>query len=195
MYKKKDMNIESYDGKDAFYSGTDEEYEEFLKNADIKINEGEDAEPVENTQRVNLNETINLQNVIDRFKKTAGDIGSGAKTLKDTVVGKMDMFKSKKEETEDEDKAETTESDSVTEKAKSADGSALAETKAKFADIYKDITSLSSKLDAISSKLDASAARGKEDMKDLDGNYSDIMTSVNSASADILEIKQAINSV
>ena len=29
---KKGMNIESYDGQDAFYTGTDEEYEEFLKN-------------------------------------------------------------------------------------------------------------------------------------------------------------------
>ncbi len=30
------MNIESYDGQDAFYTGTDEEYEEFLKNVDVK---------------------------------------------------------------------------------------------------------------------------------------------------------------
>ena len=93
MYKKKDMNIESYEGNDAFYSGSDEESEEFLKNADIKMNG--DAEPVENTQRINLNETINIQNVIDKFKKTAGGIGSSAKNLKDTVVSKMDMFKAK----------------------------------------------------------------------------------------------------
>ena len=33
---KKGMNIESYDGQDAFYTGTDEEYEEFLKNIDVK---------------------------------------------------------------------------------------------------------------------------------------------------------------
>ena len=33
---KKGMNIESYDGQDAFYTGTDEEYEEFLKNVDVK---------------------------------------------------------------------------------------------------------------------------------------------------------------
>ena len=39
MYKKKDMNIESYEGQDAFYSGSDEEYEEFLKNADLEIEE------------------------------------------------------------------------------------------------------------------------------------------------------------
>ena len=33
---KKGMNIESYDGQDAFYTGTDEEYEEFLKNVYVK---------------------------------------------------------------------------------------------------------------------------------------------------------------
>ncbi len=66
---KKGMNIESYDGQDAFYTGTDEEYEEFLKNVDVKTDNDADAEPVENTQRINLNETINIQSVIDKFKK------------------------------------------------------------------------------------------------------------------------------
>ena len=55
---KKGMNIESYDGQDAFYTGTDEEYEEFLKNVDVKTDNDADAEPVENTQRINLNERL-----------------------------------------------------------------------------------------------------------------------------------------
>ena len=42
---KKGMNIESYDGQDAFYTGTDEEYEEFLKNAEVKTDNDADAEP------------------------------------------------------------------------------------------------------------------------------------------------------
>lgn len=102
---KKDMNIMPYDGQDAFYSGTDEEYEEFLRQASERVNFiNADTEPesVDNTQRINLNETINLQNVIDKFKKTAGDIGQGAKTFKDSVVNKMDKFMAKKPETEEE---------------------------------------------------------------------------------------------
>ena len=94
---KKDINIESYDGQDAFYAGTDEEYEQFLKNADVRMNIGEDAEPVANTQRINLNETINIQGVIDKFRKTAGEIESGAKKIKDSVVSRMDSLKAKKE--------------------------------------------------------------------------------------------------
>lgn len=102
---KKNMNIESYEGRDAFYSGTDEEYQDFLKRAaaglDMEDDE-KDPEPVDNTQRINLGETINLQNVIDKFKKTAGGIGQGAKALKDNVVTKMDKFKAKASETEEE---------------------------------------------------------------------------------------------
>lgn len=107
---KKGMNIESYDGQDAFYTGTDEEYEEFLKNADVKMDNDTDAEPVENTQRINLNETINIQSVIDKFKKKAGDIENGARKFKDTFVSKVDEFKAKKEtENTSEEKNETEE--------------------------------------------------------------------------------------
>lgn len=104
---KKD-NIMSYDGQDAFYSGTDEEYKEFLKKATEGIDMDKadrEPEPVDNTQKINLNETINLQNVIDKFKKTAGGIGQGAKALKDNVVSKMDKFKNKKADN-DEDEQE-----------------------------------------------------------------------------------------
>lgn len=99
----KGMNIQSYDGQDAFYSGTDEEYEEFLRRASENMNFDDEMinpEPVENTQKINLNETINLQNVIDKFKKTAGGIGQGAKAIKDSVAAKIDKLKEKKAEKE-----------------------------------------------------------------------------------------------
>ena len=44
-----------------------------------------------------MNETINIQSVIDKFKKKAGDIENGARKFKDTVVSKVDEFKAKKE--------------------------------------------------------------------------------------------------
>ena len=40
---KKGMKIESYDGQDAFYTGTDEEYEEFLKKIDFEKREKYDG--------------------------------------------------------------------------------------------------------------------------------------------------------
>ena len=94
---KKGMNIESYDGQDAFYTGTDEEYEEFLKIVDVQTDNVSDAEPGENPQSIKETESIKLQSVIDKFKKKAGDIENGARKFKDTVVSKVDEFKAKKE--------------------------------------------------------------------------------------------------
>lgn len=106
----KDLNIESYEGEDAFYSGNDEDYEEFLKSVDGKINASEDAEPVENTQKINLNlgDTINIQGVIDKFKKKAGELGTVAKNVKEDVAGRIEDFKAATAENEqDEDDGET----------------------------------------------------------------------------------------
>lgn len=99
----KDLNIESYDGDDAFYSGSDEDYEEFLKSVDGKMDASEEAEPVENTQKINLSDTINIQGVIDKFKKKAGEIGTAAKNVKDDVTGKIEDFKAATAETDNEE--------------------------------------------------------------------------------------------
>ncbi len=215
MYKKKDMNIESYDGSDAFYTGSDEEYEEFLKNADVKIDAGAEAEPVENTQRVNLNETINLQNVIDKFKKTAGEIGSGAKSFKDTVVSKMDMLKQKKEANGEDDNGEH-DVEAVTEKVKSAienisnnihsgagKSAELTEkldgAKEEFSDkingLYKEIEAVSAQLDELSKKLDASETRLNDKISNNENGYSEIHDSITSAAENLFEVKQAVGSV
>lgn len=89
----KNINIKSYDGEDAVYSGSDEEYAEFLKSVDGKINTGNDAEPVENTQKINLGETVNIQSVIEKVKKKAVEFGEAAKNVKDDVTGKIEDFR------------------------------------------------------------------------------------------------------
>lgn len=103
----KNINIESYDGEDAVYSGSDEEYEEFLKSVDGKMNTSDEAEPVENTQKINLGETINIQGVIDKVKKKAVEFGEAAKSMKDDVAGKIEDFKAATANTDDEDDGET----------------------------------------------------------------------------------------
>ena len=54
----------------------------FLKNVDVKTDNDADAEPVENTQRINLNETINIQSVIDKFKKKPVTLKTVQESLK-----------------------------------------------------------------------------------------------------------------
>lgn len=206
---KKDMNIESYDGQDAFYTGTEEEYQEFLKNADIKIDAGEEAKPVENTQKINLNETINIQNVIERFKKTAGDI-------KDTVVSKVDSLKAKKEnggffskqnESDEPEGAKASDSYGDADVRAAAqnnenDGKSIAEMTDRFDDVdssvhevSNEIYAISKKINELSEKLNAMEVKDTQRMGDHERNYSDIKRSVNEISANISDIKQAVNSV
>lgn len=220
MYKKKDMNIKSYEGQDAFYSGTDEEYEEFLKNSEVDVNEGSEAEPVANTQRINLNETINIQNVIDKFKKTAGDIGSGAKSLKDTVVNKMDIFKVKKEtdkadETDkdvtDDDNDEETMTDKIKFSVKSSaqkideikeDVEAISKMPKRVDDfdlklqlVGNSMTQLSDKINALSEKLSNIENQMNDDKKNTEQNYSEIKEAVSAVNTGVNDIKMTVNSV
>lgn len=67
--------IEPYEGEDSFYSGSDEEYKEFLDGLDIDLG---GAEPVENTGKIDLGETINVKEVLDKVKETAGNIAGAA---------------------------------------------------------------------------------------------------------------------
>lgn len=83
--KDKNINIESYEGEDSFYTGSEDDYEEFLKSVEGKINL-DSAEPVEDTRKINLSETINLHGVIDKFKKKAGEFAKASKKFTNDVA-------------------------------------------------------------------------------------------------------------
>lgn len=93
------MNIKSYDGE--VYSGTDEEYAEFLKNIDGTINDGE---PVEDD--LGATKKINLQGVIDKFRKTAGGIKDVSKKITSEAVNKFEDFKKSRDNRAEENEAE-----------------------------------------------------------------------------------------
>ncbi len=222
MYKK-DINIESYDGQDAFYSGTDEEYEEFLRNSDIDADEKNEAEPVANTQKINLNETINIQSVIDKFRKTADGIETGAKKLKDSVVSKMDMFKSKRENEDFEEEAGTAEINGdnkpaedaeqvipETAAADSAEASGAAKNDLvsapqlcvgfdgvdeKIKDVKEELETIKKSIGEITDKLCEMDARQGERINELSRGYSSLDRSVDAVASNVAEIKQALNSV
>lgn len=199
MFNKEDMNIESYEGQDAFYSSTDEEYEEFLKNADIKMNDGEEAEPVANTQKINLNETINIQSVIDKFKKTAGGIESGAKKIKDSVVSKMDALKAKKEDEEDiteqADKQQTADEVKAGAESVSEVPVKIDNVETKLQNLCDEVSNLSVKMKDISSMLDVIEVQSQQRMKEHDLNCADIKQAVEEMGSGVNEIRQAVNSV
>lgn len=223
MYKK-DINIESYDGQDSFYSGTDEEYKEFLKNSDLDTDEENEAEPVANTQKINLNETINIQSVIDKFRKTADGIETGAKKLKDSVVSKMDMFKSKKENENSEkdedtqevnaeenkselnteeistepviqDSIETSDTIKINPASMTEFDEKFDDVNEKIKDVREDLESIKKSMAEITDKLGEADARQRERINELSRGYSALGRSVDDVASNVAEIKQALNSV
>ena len=224
----KGMNIQSYDGQDAFYSGTDEEYEEFLKRASENMNfddEDINPEPVENTQKINLNETINLQNVIDKFKKTAGEIGHGAKSIKDTVAAKIDKLMEKKPEPEEkeadggdagtaensaaEENAGITEklADSMTSSFKKLDEikgemKAMADVPeqvggvaAKIDSAGEAITSISAKLDNIAKQLETLSEKMSDVNEENGASVKEMSEEIKTIGTGIADVRQSVGSV
>ena len=185
---KKGMNIESYDGQDAFYTGTDEEYEEFLKNVDVKTDNDADAEPVENTQRINLNETINIQSVIDKFKKKAGDIENGARKFKDTVVSKVDEFKAKKEAentTEAENEKEEKKKDIKEDIKNAVDESGIKE---------KVKNTVKNSVEKIDNKLD-NIRESVVSVSEMSDRFDDVESKIQNVSEDIDGLKSKIKDI
>lgn len=90
--KDEEVNIESYDGDDAYYTGSDEDYEEFLRSVDGGESE-EEAVPVENTQKLNLGDTINLQGMLEKFREKAGEFTNAAKKFKKDISGQIEDLK------------------------------------------------------------------------------------------------------
>lgn len=75
---KKD-NIKAYDGVDAYYEGTETDYEEFLKSVDGKINTS--AEAVSDNSNDIGGETINIKGVLDIVRKKAEKFGTAAQKV------------------------------------------------------------------------------------------------------------------
>lgn len=95
--------IEPYDEKDSFYSGSDDEYKEFLDGLDVELNDGE---PVENTRKINLGETINVKDVLGKVKETAGNIAGAAASKVSEAAEKASSVKFKVRD-DDDDNDET----------------------------------------------------------------------------------------
>lgn len=188
----KNINIESYDGDDAVYSGSDEDYNEFLKSVD-GVGTSDEAEPVENTQKINLGETINIQGVLDKVKQKAVEFGEAAKNVKDDVAGKIEDFKAA---TAGEDDGETRFEKfekkvqgitSINERFNSSDE--------KIAELSKQIESISEKIDDSAKKLELIEINDMERNRERAQNDADLRHSVGNIIADVAEIKQAVVSV
>ncbi len=159
---EKSGEIRSYDGENSFYSGSDEEYREFLDELDEKDGAESDPEPVENTRRINLGDAIKARGVFDKVKETAESLaGAAAEKAGETIT------RLKARSTDEEDSGET--------RFEKPEGDSSADmVKAVIEDTMSEMTDSVRKIDGIGEQL--------EDVSDGFG----------SISAELAEIKQGV---
>ena len=103
---KKNAGIESYDGIDAYYEGTDKDYEDFLKQVDDSAVSAGTA-GVESSGPASTGETINIKGVIDMVRKKAGEGWSTAKKIGGEVKEQINDYIAAANERSAEKRAET----------------------------------------------------------------------------------------
>lgn len=176
-----DKNIKEYTEQDSFYSGTDEEYEEFLKSVDGKINS---TTPVVNdsTDDLGATKTINLQGVIEKFRKTADGIMDVSKKFTAGAVSKIEDLKKAKENGAEAEAAQKAE-DALVHETQNGDNSSV-------------ITD--EKINEISQKL----GEVSEMLKDIElhsrngSSYAEnALLQIKSVSSGVEEIRQAVSGI
>lgn len=200
---KKD-NIKPYDGGDAYYEGTDKDYEDFLKSIDGNINSGVDV-GTEDEKRIDLGETINLKNVLNMVKKKAGEFGNAAKKVTEDVKDQIKTA-SEAKKTEALDEANPGVSAQISETAKAAKehfSAASSDIKEKIEDISNigvNIDEISKKLAEVSDRTEKMASKQNEievkqieSKNNFDRSVNDLRSELSSISSDLGEVKQTIN--
>lgn len=200
-----DNNIRSYDAEDSYYSGTDEEYAEFLKTVDGKINAGE---PVEDMNDLGETKSINLQGIIDKFRKTAGELKDASKKLTEDAVNRIEDFRKTSKESENTPEPHEPEDGGVVmevDEIKSQIEDAVKNSIPDFNGFQPDISSLSEGIEAEGKKIDeilSEVSKLQETVKDIEINSRDSASSaertqlkMESVSGSVEEIRQAVSSI
>ncbi len=209
-----DTNIESYDGDDAYYTGSDEDYEEFLKSVEGETEE--EAVPVENTQRVSLGDTINLQGVIDKFKEKAGELTSAAKKFKEDISSQIEDFKAaateKTETTTGEAGSEPNEPELTKSEPAKQPGSEAGDDKTvsqsvhvnderqqirtiDIAEFREGMTAVAEGLSAVDKKLDTVGVKASELSDKLQAIELRVIDSGKETEQSVSDLKQAVNGI
>lgn len=221
---KKNMNIESYEGVDAYYESDDKEYEEFLKSVEGNIATSENATAVEEISDENLGETINIKGVLDMVRKKAGEFGTAAKKVKDNVREQINDFKATATMKAEENKAVILDAvDDISDKAQNktaifADDvtTGVKNAKEKLSDtvsgakeklngmklknedvdnVAAGVETVISKLDTLSSKVNELEVKQIENKNNYDRDINDSRVAMMNLNSEIEEIKQSTSAI
>lgn len=208
--EKKNLNIEAYNGADAYYEGSEKDYEDFLKSVDGNMNTKASATPVGETQKRELGETINIKGVIDMVKKKAGNLQSAAaKVVNDFKTTASEKAEEKPsspitKETAEEKAAEVKTAISNTARAAKSHLKEAADMAKEKIDEVKPVSidmsgitdgiaDLKDKLNAVESKINEVEVKQIECRNSSDRNTNDLRVSINNLNNELGEVKQSAN--
>lgn len=221
---KDNLNIESYEGMDAYYESDDSEYEEFLKSVEGNTNVADNATAVEEASDDNMGETINIKGVLDMVRKKAGEISNAAKKVKDNVKEQISDFKATAAMKAEENKAVILDAvddaeeriqdktmifaDDITSSVKNAKdkiSDTVSGAKEKLGsmklkneeleNLNAGIETLISKLDSLTSKVNDIEIKQIENKNSYDRDINDSRVAMTSLNNELAEIKQSVGSI
>ena len=217
---KDNINIESYEGMDAYYESDDSEYEEFLKSVEGNTSVADDATPVLGSDETNLGETINIKGVLDMVRKKVGEVGTAAKKVRDNVKEQISDFKASANMKAEEKKAVILDSvDEISEKmqdktmlfaddiltgvknTKDVISDTVSGAKQKFdglksknedtEKILSGVEAVISKIDALSSRINDIEIKQIENKNAYDRDINDNKVAIMNLNSELTQIKQS----
>ena len=220
---KNNVNIESYDGNDAYYEGSDKDYEEFLKQVEGNTEASESAEPVFENDADDAGETINIKGVIDKVRQKAGEFGTAAKKIGDGMRVQFNDYMAAASERAEEKKAEILDAadevkETLSDKAiEFADESGINSVSASISNtakaakqhiksaqsklpgsmelLEKSFAEVIEKIDEANSKINSLEAKEIENRNNYDRGVNDLRVSITGISNDLAEVKQNTASI
>lgn len=194
----RDDKINSYDGEDAVYEGSDEEYQEFLDGLDIELDK--EAEPVENTQRIDLK---SVKNVLNKVKEKAESI-TEAVTSKVMEKGEeiLDNDETCFEKLEDEvgsgiDEVKAAIADTMNDSMQKIDGldERLGDVSEDFVNANKKLDKLCEAVTAIEKRIQALETQNSAGSESVNKQISELKQDLSELKPITEQIRDAVNGV
>ncbi len=209
--EKNESKIEPYDKADSFYSGSDEEYKEFLDGLDVELNGG--GEPVEDTRRINLGETINVKDVLGKVKETAGNIAGVAASKVSEAAEKASSVKFRVRDDEDDgetrfekvednitagiDDMKAAITDTMNDSMQKIEGidERLGGVSELFEKTGKDISVLKEAMASLEKRIQELELRTAESSNELSSGVADLKHEIGALKETAEQVKEAVNGV
>lgn len=198
-----EVKIKAYDGEDSFYSGSDEEYREFLDGLDAEMS---GPSPVKE-ENLYEGETINIRDVIDKVKEKTVDAAAKAAIKTGDVISKLkpresEIPKACPEKASDEivsdiSKMKNAITDTMNDSMDKIDGldERLGNVSDSFEDVIKKISEINETVSKIDERIEEIETQTSNFERTSSINDADLKQEINEIKAISTQIRDMVNGV